>query len=106
MIPVPEPLLQPPAIRADITGMGRVLIIDDEPDILRHSTRLLLEPFGHEVLEGSNGLSGVHMAQEQRPDVIVLDLMMPMMNGHEVLQILVGRPRHREDPGGRSSRRS
>ena len=67
--------------------MGRILIIDDEP-ILRHSTRLLLEPFGHEVLEGSTGLSGVHLAQEHHPDVIVLDLMMPMMNGHEVLRVL------------------
>ena len=67
--------------------MGRILIIDDEP-ILRHSTRLLLEPFGHEVLEGSTGLSGVHLAQEEHPDLIVLDLMMPMMNGHEVLGVL------------------
>jgi len=77
--------------------MGRILIIDDEP-ILRHSTRLLLEPFGHEVLEGSNGLSGVHLAQEQHPDVIVLDLMMPMMNGHEVLQILSDDPDTSEIP--------
>ena len=67
--------------------MGRILIIDDEP-ILRHSTRLLLESFGYEVLEGSTGLSGVHLAQEEHPDLIVLDLMMPMMNGHEVLGVL------------------
>ena len=77
--------------------MGRILIIDDEP-ILRHSTRLLLEPFGHEVLEGKDGRSGLRLAHDQRPDAIVLDLMMPMMNGHEVLQILADDPDTAEIP--------
>jgi len=67
--------------------MARILVIDDEP-WLRTTARMLLEPYGHDVILGDDGLRGVGMAQRQRPDVIVLDLMMPMVNGHAVLQML------------------
>ena len=67
--------------------MARVLLIDDEPDI-RRIARLLLEPYGHEVLLGEDGLRGVGMAQHQRPDVIILDLMMPVLDGHAALDML------------------
>ena len=67
--------------------MARVLLIDDEPDI-RRIARLLLEPYGHEVILGEDGARGVGMAQHQRPDVIVLDLMMPILDGHATLEML------------------
>jgi CheY-like chemotaxis protein len=67
--------------------MARVLLIDDEPDI-RRIARLLLEPHGHEVILGEDGLRGLGMAQHQRPDVIVLDLMMPILDGHATLDML------------------
>lgn len=67
--------------------MARVLVIDDEPDV-RWLLRLSLERVGHEVLLAEDGLRGVAMAQRQRPDAIVLDLMMPYMDGYGVLEAL------------------
>ena len=109
MIPVPEPRLQPPALRADIPRMAKVLLIDDEPDI-RRIARLLLEPYGHEVILGEDGLRGAAMAQHQRPDVIILDLMMPILDGHATLEMLRGDERTAKIPvvvldGGRAGGR-
>lgn len=67
--------------------MARVLVIDDEPDV-RYLLRLSLERVGHEVLLAEDGLRGVAVAQRQRPDAIVLDLMMPVMDGYGVLEAL------------------
>jgi two-component system chemotaxis response regulator CheY len=67
--------------------VARVLVIDDEPDV-RWVLRLSLERAGHEVLLADDGLRGVAMAQRQRPDAIVLDLMMPVMDGYGVLDAL------------------
>lgn len=67
--------------------MARVLVIDDEPDV-RWLLRVSLERVGHEVLLAEDGLRGVAMALRQHPDVIVLDLMMPVMDGYGVLEAL------------------
>src|SRR5438093_2062462 len=67
--------------------MARVLVIDDEPDV-RWLLRLSLERVGHEVLLAEDGLRGVAMAQRQHPDAIILDLMMPVMDGYGVLDAL------------------
>jgi CheY-like chemotaxis protein len=64
--------------------MARVLVIDDEPDV-RWLIRLSLERAGHEVIDAEDGLRGVALAQKQRPEIIVLDLMMPVMDGYAVL---------------------
>jgi CheY-like chemotaxis protein len=72
--------------------VARVLVIDDDPTI-RMVVRRLLEPFGHEVLLGEDGLRGVGMAQRQRPDVVVIDLMMPVVDGYTAIGMLVGDPR-------------
>jgi CheY-like chemotaxis protein len=67
--------------------MARVLVIDDEPSI-RHILRFSLEAHGYEVIVAEDGQRGVAMARRQHPDVIVLDLMMPVMDGHTVLDVL------------------
>jgi DNA-binding response OmpR family regulator len=64
--------------------VARVLIIDDEPDVLL-LCRVNLEHAGHEVLVAIDGEQGLELARHQRPDVIVLDLMLPTMDGFEVL---------------------
>jgi two-component system, OmpR family, alkaline phosphatase synthesis response regulator PhoP len=69
--------------------MGRVLVVDDEPDVLL-LCRLNLEVRGHELLEASEGPSALELAREHRPDVIVLDLMLPGMDGYELLETLGG----------------
>ena len=72
--------------------MARVLVIDDEPDV-RWLIRMSLERAGHEVIDAEDGLRGIALAMKQRPDIIVLDLMMPVMDGYGVLAELAKDPR-------------
>jgi CheY-like chemotaxis protein len=72
--------------------MARVLVIDDEPDV-RWLIRMSLERAGHEVLDAEDGLRGIALAMKQRPEIIVLDLMMPVMDGYGVLEELAKDPR-------------
>jgi CheY-like chemotaxis protein len=72
--------------------MARVLVIDDEPDV-RWLLRMSLERAGHEVIDAEDGLRGIALATKQRPEIIVLDLMMPVMDGYEVLAELAKDPR-------------
>jgi two-component system, OmpR family, phosphate regulon response regulator PhoB len=67
--------------------MSLVLVVDDEPDVLL-LCRLNLQQRGHELLEASNGTTALELARERHPEVIVLDLMLPGMNGYEVLESL------------------
>jgi CheY-like chemotaxis protein len=61
----------------------RVLVVDDNHDAA-HALRLLLESDGHRVLVASDGPGGLAMAREHRPDVMLLDIGLPKMNGYEM----------------------
>ncbi len=67
--------------------MTKVLVIDDEAPI-RLLCRVNLEAEGMEVIEAPDGPSGVDKAREERPDVILLDVMMPGLDGWRVAQQL------------------
>ncbi|MGI8794590.1 MAG: response regulator [Acidimicrobiales bacterium] len=71
--------------------MARILIVDDEPDI-RELVRLNLELAGHEIIEAADGVEGAELAVGEHPDLIVLDVMMPNMDGFEVLAQLKATP--------------
>lgn len=62
----------------------KILAIDDENDVLL-IIKTALNDEGYEVITATNGYDGLAMAEEQQPDLIILDLMMPEMNGLEVL---------------------
>jgi DNA-binding response OmpR family regulator len=67
--------------------MSRVLIVEDDPAILRGlADNLRFE--SHEVLTAMDGEVGYRLAREKRPDVVVLDLMLPRMSGYEVCRKL------------------
>ena len=66
----------------------RVLVIDDEAPI-RLLCRVNLEAAGIEVLEAEDGPRGLALARDERPDVILLDVMMPGMDGWQVLEELL-----------------
>jgi len=65
----------------------RILAVDDEQRIINFLSSKL-KASGYEVLTASNGLEGLEQAQAQEPDLIVLDLLMPKMDGFEVLKEL------------------
>jgi putative two-component system response regulator len=69
----------------------KILLVDDEEPNLRLLTEWLV-PQGYDVEYASNGEEAVRKVQENRPDLIILDIMMPIMDGHEACRIL------KEDP--------
>lgn len=64
-----------------------VLIVDDEPQI-RKLLELSLTSHDMHVIQAEDGKSGLSMAANHQPDVVLLDLGLPDMNGHEVLKAL------------------
>ena len=85
------PVAVAPIERAAARRGGTVLIIDDD-DEFRLVIRRHLERAGYRVFEAREGAAGLHVARETRPDVITLDLMMPGMNGWELLARLSADP--------------
>jgi two-component system, sensor histidine kinase len=61
----------------------RILIVEDNSDV-RESLRLVLEMAGHKVLEADSGLSGVACAIANRPDIALIDIGLPGIDGYEV----------------------
>lgn len=76
---------------------SKILIIDDS-DLIRFTTSLLLRQLGYESAQADSGKSGVAMASTCQPDAILLDIMMPEMDGWEVLNILSSNPDTAEIP--------
>ncbi|HET7670202.1 MAG TPA: PAS domain S-box protein [Burkholderiales bacterium] len=83
-----EPAIVRAASEARAPGKGpkrRILVVDDNRDAA-HALRLLLENDGHEVRVASDGPTGLAMARDYRPDVALLDIGLPQMNGFELAQ--------------------
>ena len=72
----------------DALLMTKVLVIDDEAPI-RLLCRVNLEAEGMDVIEAADGPSGVDMARDERPDLILLDVMMPGLDGWRVAEQLL-----------------
>ncbi|MCX2835178.1 response regulator, partial [Microbulbifer thermotolerans] len=67
--------------------MARVLIVDDSPTET-HKLTTVLEKNGHAVIVATNGESGVEVARAQHPDVILMDIVMPGLNGFQATRQL------------------
>ncbi len=79
-------------------GMGtRILCIEDEPEMVE-LIRLILSRAGYETLGAENGPTGLEILEEEPVDLILLDLMMPGMDGWEVYQRLKASERTRDIP--------
>lgn len=76
---------------------GRVLVIDDQPINVR-LVKLLLENSGFTVIPAWSGAEGVALAAESRPDVVLLDMRMPGMDGFQVMEHFRADPRLRALP--------
>ncbi len=89
------PGIEPPtALAAPVTGIcgsWRLLVADDRAEN-RTVLRDMLSPMGFEIIEAANGREAVALAEEHLPDLILMDLLMPEMNGIEATQRLKGEP--------------
>jgi CheY-like chemotaxis protein len=65
----------------------KILVVDDESN-MRFLLRMVLEAEGYEVTEAPHGATALELVQEERPDLVVTDLMMPVMNGRELIERL------------------
>ena len=68
--------------------MYKVLVVDDDPNVNLFISRLLVKKFRCEVVTAVNGLDGLSKLKEENPEVIFLDVTMPVMNGIETLQAI------------------
>ena len=75
----------------------RILIVDDEPDLLT-VLKIGLETEGYEVLTASDGEQGLAIARQAMPDLMVLDLMLPRMDGYKVCRTLKFDERYKRIP--------
>lgn len=76
---------------------GTILIAEDHPDS-REALGALLEAFGFEVILAVNGIEAVAFARRDRPDLILMDVMMPALDGLEATRQLRASPETRDIP--------
>jgi DNA-binding response OmpR family regulator len=70
-----------------VTSPRRILVVDDDADI-QILTRTVLERAGYEVVTASNGRQAIESMRDRAPDLVLLDINMPEMNGWETLRLL------------------
>jgi len=71
--------------------MSRILVVDDEPD-QRFLLRRIFERAGHEVSDAGDGAAALRAVRAWSPDLVVTDIMMPVMDGAELIRRLRGEP--------------
>jgi two-component system, cell cycle response regulator DivK len=76
----------------------RTILVAEDRDSSRELIRTLLEHSGYAVLEAANGEEAIRIAQDRCPDLVLLDLQMPMKNGFEVLHELRADERFKTTP--------
>ncbi|HEY9078555.1 response regulator [Magnetovibrio sp.] len=72
--------------------MARILVIDDDPDI-RGLLTTYFQGIGHQVFVAEDGAHGIGVAAQRRPDVVILDVDMPVLNGHSTLHVMKNDPK-------------
>lgn len=76
---------------------ARVLVVDDEPDLIR-ILEFGLRAAGYQVDIAADGQEGLKKARDLRPDIILLDLMLPKLDGYKVCRLLKFDERYRQIP--------
>jgi DNA-binding response OmpR family regulator len=66
---------------------AKILVVDDDPDVLE-AISIILEANGYEVVTARDGLDGLDKLKVEKPDLMILDLLMPKMDGFEVCKEL------------------
>lgn len=77
--------------------MAKILIVDDTPLIVKMA-RDVLEKENYEVITAGDGAEGLAIAREQSPDLIILDVMLPRLNGYEICRMLKFDEKYKDIP--------
>jgi len=77
--------------------MAKILVVDDSPTMLSGTTKIL-ESAGHSVIQASNGVDGIAKAACDNPDVILMDVVMPDLNGFQATRTLTTSPETKHIP--------
>ena len=77
--------------------MAKLLLIDDEVQLLE-MLQIRLEANGYEIVTANDGVEGIEKVKSENPDLIILDIMMPKMDGYEVCEILKNDPQYSKIP--------
>jgi DNA-binding response OmpR family regulator len=71
---------------SDVKTAGKTILVVDDDRELNDGVRAVLERQGHRVIQASNGVQARQLVYDQRPDLMILDMMMPRMGGFPVLE--------------------
>jgi threonine synthase len=83
---------------SSIDGFPRIAIVDDEPDARRLIRRILQTQGNYTLFEATNGKEAIELVNKEHPDLIILDLMMPELDGFSVMDALQKKPETAEIP--------
>ena len=72
--------------------MKRILAVDDEPHILK-LVSFSLAKHGYEVIQASDGMAAIEVAEAEQPDLILMDVMMPLLDGYGACERIKANPR-------------
>ena len=75
----------------------KILVVDDEPELVK-AMQIRIELAGYEILVACNGREGLAKAHKEKPDLIILDLMLPKMDGYKVCAMLKHDARYMKIP--------
>lgn len=97
LVGAPRNQLKKPVSKTALSGDGTILMVEDNADN-RLTITAILEDDGYELLVAKNGEQGVQMAEEKMPDLILMDIQLPIMSGIDAIKILKKNPATRAIP--------
>lgn len=77
--------------------MARILVVDDSPTQLANLVRIL-ESAGHQAITADNGMRGVELSEAQQPDLVLMDVVMPELNGFQATRKITKNPKTEHIP--------
>ena len=80
-----------------VTTKNRILVVEDQAAIV-NMVRMRLEANNYEVITAADGQEGLDKARKENPNLIILDIMLPKMDGYKVCQLLKADPRYKKIP--------